>query len=39
LNEQAVANMLWVFATTGAKPGERWMGLMEGRAEAISVLS
>jgi hypothetical protein len=31
-----VANTLWLFATTGTKPGERMMGQLERRAETIS---
>jgi hypothetical protein len=27
---------MWVFATMGTKPGDRMMGKLEGRAEAIS---
>jgi hypothetical protein len=29
---QEVANTLWAYATMGRKPGERLMGLLEGRA-------
>ena len=35
-NSQHIANTLWAFATLGRKPGERMIGQMEGRAEAIS---
>jgi hypothetical protein len=35
-NSQEVANTLWAFATMGRKPGERMMGLLEGRAEVMS---
>jgi hypothetical protein len=34
-NSQAVANTLWAFVM-GTKPGERMMGQLERRAEAIS---
>jgi hypothetical protein len=34
-NSQAVGNTLWAFATMGTKPGERMMGQLERRAEAI----
>ena len=33
-HEQDVANTLRAYATMGRKPGERLMGLMQGRAEA-----
>ena len=32
-NSQAVANTLWAYATMGRKPGERLMGLLEGRTD------
>ena len=32
----ATVRMLWAFATMGTKPGERMMGQLERRAEAIS---
>jgi hypothetical protein len=35
-NSQEVANTLWAFATIGTKPGERLVGQLERRAEAIS---
>ena len=33
---QNVSNTLWVFTTMGTKPGERMMGHLERRVEAIS---
>jgi hypothetical protein len=36
-SSQDVANTLWVFATMGSKPGERMMGHLERRAEAIMI--
>jgi hypothetical protein len=35
-NSQDVANTLWAYAAMGTKPGERMMGQLERRAEAIS---
>ena len=35
-NSQDIANTLWAFATMGRKPGDRMMGQLEVRTEAIS---
>ena len=34
-NAQGVANTLWAYATMGREPGERAMGLLEGRVEEV----